>query len=930
MSKVEIDVTAKTGQAEKALADLTRDVDKLQRKANEIGKGTSRSGSTRKGVPVTEKQTVSGNRGGATGKVDLSGLNSAFSSLTSQMGAFGQNLNAATNGISSFVENLAFARLAFQGLGKKIGAAYNIGKKARLERSPAVRAVDSELRRAHEQNRARRQFVQDAVHARNGYVWSASSQGRLRAYQGRLNAREQAFQVADSYRRYGPQGGKTTPQQYINRGREQFRQAAPWSRPAMGPRFLGLAGHQPGMLRGIGNIARGGFGKYVAAPLAGLGAGLRAGIGGISSMAGPLGGVIGSAAGIAAAGAVGASPLLYAGAQVAEGRQKAEELEGLNSQLSLLAKNLTGSSGDATALAEAIQKLGVDGAVPVEQLAQGAQMLMLAFKGNQTETAKWTNILADMSAGTGQSVEYFAEMITKANQFGSVEFEVFNQLNEKGIPIIEQLEGKFGDTREEIMKAAQAGEITAEEFMKAFEAAHKASMEGANAAKQVATLSGLQQQTRELEELEAANYTRGYDREMMEYERERNERARRRAEDESLAAGGEILGAVVGDLVSGFKSLVDAVGDATDALFGWYADVTGATDSQGRLNISEMDLYATTSRVISSGVNSFKKEGEEGYYYSAAELSEGIEQLERNLTRLRRIQNDDDFDDETRKYAGEAAARTEEVLNEMKGSYSSAVQRERTQQRQQEAEAVLQAYNQSKAKTEYDILEANGFTVLDEVYSEINELEGKIERGEGTRADLSRLEKLEKLVEEILKLREEENQKEEEAANERKRAEEEAAREAAEKAREEARKAQEERAREMYRMEHQIGMDPDNAELKLNYEFEQLADKLKNLGFSQDEADQMMTEKRANEIEVRERSMAENQKKIDEEKQAIEDNKKTGIEGIENAWGSVQRTMTSFTSPYEQDQLKELEGINDKLQEEIDALNRLDIRARAQ
>lgn len=174
---------------------------------------------------------------------------------------------------------------------------------------------------------------------------------------------------------------------------------------------------------------------------------------------------------------------------------------------------------------------------------------MLAFKGNQKETAKWTNILADMSAGTGQSVDYFAELITKANQFGTVEFEVFNQLNEKGIPIIDQLKGKFGDTKEEIEKAAQAGKITAAEFMKAFEAAHKVSMEGANAAKAAASRMDIQNQTAQYEELEAANVARGYDAAQMEYDKARRDRAKARSEDEYLIASSEALGDALGDLV---------------------------------------------------------------------------------------------------------------------------------------------------------------------------------------------------------------------------------------------------------------------------------------------------------------------------------------------------------------------------------------------
>ena len=129
---------------------------------------------------------------------------------------------------------------------------------------------------------------------------------------------------------------------------------------------------------------------------------------------------------------------------------------------------------------------------------------------------------------------------------------------------------------------------------------------------------------------------------------------------------------------------------------------------------------------------------------------------------------------------------------------------------------------------------------------------------------------------------------------------------------------------ELYLLEREAHRNPENYEAAYQLQFEQQADKLKSLGFSDTEASEMIAEDRAEAIRNAERRLATNDEAMQKEKQAIEDNKKTGVEGIENAWGAVQRTMTSFTSPYEQSQ-QELQKVNDNLVKEIDALNRINL-----
>ena len=61
----------------------------------------------------------------------------------------------------------------------------------------------------------------------------------------------------------------------------------------------------------------------------------------------------------------------------------------------------------------------------------------------------------------------------------------------------------------------------------------------------------------------------------------------------------------------------------------------------------------------------------------------------------------------------------------------------------------------------------------------------------------------------------------------------------------------------------------------------------------------------------------------------IKDGSMTGVAMETNAWGSTGNLYTNFANPIDKQQLSELQKVNDKLQQEIDALNRLDIRAYA-
>lgn len=989
-NKISLDLTANTSQAEKAVADLANDIDKLQKKATQTninggGRGSrySRNRQAQQDKNRPQGSTRSSGQGGAQLDRSAAAISDALGEITNSLGNFGKNLNEVKDKFIDFAAKISLLEGTFDRWRNRQAerAAGNI-------RPNAITALRNDAIIARGNNRAQRynnriEGLRNALGSYEGrddltdaeIIRAGRIQRHLNRYErlanvnsGRIRAR---FEQLMPEQAFGPNKGRLTSDQRYLRGLIQWRQGGIIGTPGQlgyrnySTRFMGM---NTTKLHGLGNMARGTIGSYLpeGTGSALMKAGRFAGAAGAGALAGAAigavgGGIYGMATGAGAGLGLGALSLPYllkrGSDRVDAGRAKAEEFTKLNAQLSVLTKNLTGSGDSARVLAEQIQKMGIEGAVPVEQLGRGASMLMLAFKGNQTEASKWLNILGDMSAGTGQSVEYFAELITKANQFGTVEFEVFNQLNEKGIPIIDQLKGKFGDTREEIMKAAQAGKITAAEFMKAFEAAHKASMEGTNAVRGAATLTDLRRQRAEYEQMEAAHYTQAYDAEMMDYERSRTDRAKRRSEDASFESEAKALGNMLAEISSFFKRLRDFMTDWTQDVAHWFAKQTGLVDSQAKLDIANINLYNTGTRVMENGVKAiapgreFRERQEElrkavdedgiddierarrrvtladfesDYWYSSAELSGALESAKNNRDKLERMANDDDYDDETRAKARAGLTEAEDLVRNLENALEEATKREQEvaearrvvaaeEARLKTAEETRTEFLRDNAKTDREMLDAYGFNGVADVEREMEAIKRRIldQSAEDPEAEAKRYEELADLLEAIQKYRDAQRKDAEQAA---KQAEEAAKREA--KAR---------RDRELYLLEREAHRNPENYEAAYQLQFEQQADKLKSLGFSDTEASEMIAEDRAEAIRNAERRLATNDEAMQKEKQAIEDNKKTGVEGIENAWGAVQRTMTSFTSPYEQSQLKELQKVNDNLVKEIDALNRINL-----
>lgn len=179
---------------------------------------------------------------------------------------------------------------------------------------------------------------------------------------------------------------------------------------------------------------------------------------------GRIGGMLARGGPYVAAAAAALSPAIamgYLGNKRAEqGQALFNEERTLEQRLGNIQKN-QGGSGFVKGLTNDLQQMAIKGKVPIEELTKSASRMMLAFKGNQSEVKKWTSIIADMAAATGESTDFFADLISRAEQFGTVESSVLTQMNEKGIPIFAELGKLLGVSTEQAKKLAEQGKITA-------------------------------------------------------------------------------------------------------------------------------------------------------------------------------------------------------------------------------------------------------------------------------------------------------------------------------------------------------------------------------------------------------------------------------------------------------------------------------------
>ena len=284
-------------------------------------------------------------------------------------------------------------------------------------------------------------------------------------------------------------------------------------------------------------------------------------LGKLGNIGGRLGGVVSKAGPYAAAAYAGykllRAPADFAQARAAKGRSYYDSFNNVNANLSQIQKNL-GGDGYVQGLTQALVELGTKGKVPLEQLQQTAARLMLAFGGNQQKTEKFVRIVADIAAATGHSTDEMSDLIARVNALGKAEESMINQLNEKGIPIYKALADELGVSVEKAKELAKQGKISADEFNRALEAAHKASVSGANESSVVKNAAYYEKQLAELNaKINAIHYTSKMDAVATEAAKRKYEQERAYYEDDPAV---ENMHEALGDIGATFQRLFDDFG----------------------------------------------------------------------------------------------------------------------------------------------------------------------------------------------------------------------------------------------------------------------------------------------------------------------------------------------------------------------------------
>lgn len=671
-----------------------------------------------------------------------------------------------------------------------------------------------------------------------------------------------------------------------------------------------------GKFTDIKGLVRGGLGRLGGMSLAGLGGGAMA------------------AGGVAAAG-VAAATAWYSHIKglVDEGKQAQATYDRLNATLGQIGKNVAGIS-DVSTTVQFLQEMAAKGKTPLEALEQTANRLMVAFRGNQTEVKKWTTIIADMAAGSGESATMLTEVITKAKQFDTVEFSVFTQLNEKGIPIIKSLAEHLGITTEKAEELARAGKVTGDNFMAAYELAHRMTFARANAQGGTSTVEGAQNAITRYRELQAAAATQGYNSQMLPYLQERAAYEENKYRDPYQRLNSQASGMLLGGLEVGWQKFTDGLADFGDwcgkLLGSNIADTLGSTESinasigtysfqtfgvkgamyksASNMEILERQLaeaqldYDTYQDDESKARLDAAQQAVNDNWHTSAEIDGWLNTMRAQLEQERAKANSSKFDDDTRQNARQAVRDLEaaikiceDAMRAVKAHEAELAEVERQRKAEAEGQRVLQQHQINSASTSQEHARALGFSNYDALKAEHSNIIGRIYEGKGTQADLDRLKELQKVVD---------------IAN----------REA-----EAARKNTDERRA------YDLGQTEAG---RVQLQVEQEAAKLKALGFTPDEVQSRLDA-------MRDRLVTEAQDKQQRLESSIEDQRGSvsfacGGDALSyhrwerNAWGAAGATYTTFQSPIDQQQLDQLERANSNLKALISATQAIDTRALAQ
>lgn len=666
---------------------------------------------------------------------------------------------------------------------------------------------------------------------------------------------------------------------------------------------------------------------------------------GLAQMGGSMGrfgGILGRMGPYGAAVAAALSPAIITHQmgtkRAAQGQALFSQERTLEQRLGNIQKN-QGGSGFVKGLTHDLQQMAIKGKVPIEELTKSASRMMLAFRGNQTEVKKWVSIIADMSAATGESTDFFADLIARAEQFGTVEASVLTQMNEKGIPIFAQLGELLGVSTEQAKKLAEQGKITAEQFKQAATAAHKISVAGANQNNVVKDAAYWNKQAQSLQdEMYAETYTKQLDAMKTRRAKERYEKEKAYYEDPEIQNFHEewarmCVGLIeMGDrLKEGFEDLARGLGEVISDIWNWVDDkINGTQDFKAQVATNKLQALSNGLHMSATANNTnladlvYNMEGSD----SVAKLSEKIEQLKHGIRDTERRIANKHVDEENRVAGEQAIAVAKEQLEILEATLEQK-QKDIAAEKERQRLAKISLDLQTKAllsdpQNHADVLKAwnlNNRTKpvesLEAVRTEFDAANNRIRTGSGTEQDAAFVQHFKPMLDRI----EKENQKQAQLA----------------------------KGREDFMLQQRAKSGDKDAQMQIA--FGSLVEQMKKLEFGESEINDFINKQTSTEIENREKKIGGLQGQADSLQKRIEQfetalaksatcfktdvYKKTSYE--RGAWGQGLAISTPDTAAYQaQQQVKQMQDTNHKLQEqinlfkcEINAIKKLNLTPRA-
>lgn len=655
---------------------------------------------------------------------------------------------------------------------------------------------------------------------------------------------------------------------------------------------------------------------------------------------GRIGGLLARGGPYALAVAVGLSPAIamgYLGNKRAEqGKELFTQERTLEQRLGNIQKN-QGGSGFVKGLTHDLQQMAVKGKIPLEELTKTASRMMLAFKGNQSEVKKWVSIIADMSAATGESVDFFADLIARAEQFGTVEASVLTQMNEKGIPIFAELGKLLGVSTEQAKKLAEHGKITAEQFKQAATAAHAISAANANQNNVVRDAAYYERQVQHLQnEMYARTYTAQLNEMQTRRAQERFEKEKAYYDDPDIQNFHEewarlCVGIIeIGEMMKdGLADLVRGISSAASDLYNWLDDkVNGTQDYKAKqatnnllANSLGLDMSARFHGVSLRDL-AYNMEASD----SVVQLSERIEQLQHDIQETEKRIANSYVDEENRRAGQEAIDRAKEqlailqqTLEEKQRDIAAEKERQRLAARALELQTQVLT---SDPQSNDDFIKAwnlnnrqNRFAGVEGVRTEFDAANDRIRNGTGTDADNAFIQFFKPMFDRI----EKENERQANLA----------------------------RGREDFMSQQRA--KSGNADARMQLEFGSLVEQMRKLEFGENEINAFVNSQTSDAIKSRENQIGGLSQQSLNLQEQIEHWQSSfnrafcardfggKVEYERGAWGQGLRIETPDTAAYQAaQQLKTMQDTNNKLQEqinlfkcEINAIRKLNMTPRA-